>query len=535
MGISSTGSGISNELKKWLTQQTAYVFDPVRWAHDMLGFECDTWQVEALNDLIEKRFCAWSAGTGVGKSAALAIVILWFMSTRPFPKVPCTAPTQHQLFDVLWGEIAKWLRRNEMLSQMFKWTQTKVSLKGHEEEWFAVARTSKPKPGEQSAEGLQGFHADHILFVLDEGSAVPDQVYNAVDGAFTTDGSYAIVASNPTRRTGYFYNIFNDPRQKGLWALRYIDANKAKSVTPASIERIIKIYGKDHDYYRMKVLGTFPLNDATALFADYQVTEAHGRDLRFGEDDVVGISCDPARFGDDYTVFYIRKGCRIIDRFQLKSMDTMEVAKFGLDLFFTYRPSYYIIDVIGIGAGVVDRTKEELRKPENGKGKDVGKIIEVAVNGTPVDEEKFYNIRAEMFWHLHDIIDTLSIEKETPLLDEELPQIQYFWSRGESLIQIVPKKDLKDILGRSPNDADALALLFYPDVKKAVPLSKDALQIGAASTSKIRKRVDLDDLGEEATLKVAPIGARRYAPLISTASFHGAHESSRGLGWARKI
>lgn len=529
---------LSPELKRWFGQQVRYAFDPQAWAWEMLRFECDDWQKEALKDLIEKRFVAWKAGTGVGKSALLAVIILWFLSTRPFPRIPCTAPTQHQLFDVLWAEIAKWLRRNEMLAKLFSWTQTKVALKAHPEEWYAVARTSRPKPGEQSAEGLQGFHEENILYVIDEGSAVPDAVYNAVDGAFTTAGAYAIVASNPTRRSGYFYDIFNDPRHAGLWALRTVDANTAAKVERFSIERIIKIYGKDSDYYRMKVAGLFPLSDATSLFSDEAINGAHERELVFNPSDICVMSCDPARFGDDYTVFYVRKGRRVIDRHQIKSMSTVEVALFGLELFKRYNPSAYLIDVIGIGAGVVDSTKHELRKEEYGGGKDVGKVIEVSVNAAPVDENMFVNIRAEMYWHLSQIMNEISICMDTMLLDEELPKIRYFMARGESLIQIEPKKDLKAVLGRSPNDADALALLFYNEVQQGLYISTDAMKAGqlvgaalAALRADVAAMEDTEPQGDITPL-VGSVGISRYAPVLSTGR---AGNSSRSLGWARHL
>jgi hypothetical protein len=528
---------LSPEFKKWFSQQIRYAFDPQAWAWEMLRFECDTWQKQALNDLINKRFCAWAAGTGVGKSALLAVIILWFLSTRPFPRVPCTAPTQHQLFDILWAEIAKWLRRNEMLAKLFSWTQTKVCLKAHPEEWYAVARTSRPKPGEESAEGLQGFHEDNILYVIDEGSAVPDAVYNAVDGAFTTEGAYAIVASNPTRRTGYFYDIFNSPKHAGLWALRNVDANTARAVIPTSIQRVIQIYGKDSDYYRIKVAGVFPLSDATSLFSDEMLNAAHDREL-VSTNEVTVMSCDPARFGDDYTVFYVRKGRRIIDRHQLKSLDTVEVALFGLELFKRYTPAAYVIDSIGIGAGVIDTTIHELRKPENGKGKDVGKIIDVAVNGAPVNEEMFVNIRAEMYWHLSQIMDFVSIEIETILLDEELPKIKYFMAKNESLIQIEPKKDLKAILGRSPNDADALALSFYTEVKQGLKISTDAMKAGMVS-SPILSALKADTLvlenaeGSEGLTDSGRVGIGRYAAVTSSSGYLTG--SSRGSGWMRGV
>ncbi len=503
----------SSQLKKFVTQQAQYVNDPVKWAYDVLKFEADTWQAQALQDLVNRRFCAWSTGTGVGKSAILSVATLWFLSTRPFPRVPSTAPTEHQLNDILWAEHAKWLRRSELLSKMFKWTATKVALKGHEEEWYAVARTSRPKPGEQSAEGLQGFHSGNILFIVDEGSAVHDSIYNAMDGAFTTPDAYGIIASNPTRRTGYFFRILSDPRQQEMWALRIVDARTAKMVDKASIERIKKVYGEDSDYWRMKVMGLPPAIDASSLVSDEQVAEAHLRELGEEANAQTVMSCDPARFGDDYTVFFVRKGSKIIDRQCVKGMDTTQVTKIGKDLFDLYQPDAYLIDVIGVGAGVVDQSRALL-------GSKKGRVIEVNVGEKAYDEEKYVNKKAEMFWHLRTRIDSISIPFDTPLLDEELPVIKYMWDAGDTRIKIEKKEEVKRRLGRSPNDADSLALCFYNEVvHKQAHCSPSYFKVG----EQVIDQTVHPDQGFDVTAQSrSVVGARRYSEFRSTrlSQFH---------------
>lgn len=445
-----------------------------------------------VNDLLEHN------------TALLAVTILHFLSTRPFPKVPCTAPTQHQLFDVLWAEIAKWLRRSEMLSKAFKWTQTKVSLKGHEEEWFAVARTSRPKPGELAAEGLQGFHADNILFVVDEASPIEDPIFNAIDGAFTTAGAYAILASNPTRRSGYFYRTISDPEQVH-YKVRNVDANSAKAVTKQSIDRIIGLYGKDSDYYRVKVLGIPPLVDFAALISDEQMYAAHAREILGDSGLPVVVSCDPARFGDDDSTMFVRKGSKVVERISAHGMNTMTIADIVVNLIITYTASVCLIDVIGIGAGVVDRVRQLLKEK-----KYYCKVIEVNVAEKAENEEMFANRRAEMYWHLRTRIDSISLPGLTPLLDEEAVVIKY---SAEKKIQIQKKEELKSILGRSPNDADSLALLFYNEVCfPSLYASPTYFQIGEADTG---KRIEEEGFMDWVKEPAAPFGAQKYSQFRS--------------------
>lgn len=78
------------------------------------------------------------------------------------PKIPCTAPTKHQLHDILWAEVAKW--RTPAIQSEIEWTQEKLYMKSNPENWFAVPRTAT------QPDALQGFHADHLLYIIDEAS-----------------------------------------------------------------------------------------------------------------------------------------------------------------------------------------------------------------------------------------------------------------------------------------------------------------------------------------------------------------------------
>lgn len=122
-----------------------YADHPADFVEDLLHVTPDKNQRAILDSVAKNQMTSVRSGHGIGKSAVEAWTVIWFMSTRPFPKIPCTAPTQHQLFDILWAEISKWLRNNKALERELMWTKEKVYMKQYPEEWFAVARTaSKP-------------------------------------------------------------------------------------------------------------------------------------------------------------------------------------------------------------------------------------------------------------------------------------------------------------------------------------------------------------------------------------------------------
>ena len=441
--------------------QVRYAYDPAAWAEDIIGFTPDVWQREAMDRFINDRFLAIGTGTGVGKTAWLAVMILFFLSTRPFPKVPCTAPSQHQLFDQLWAEIAKWQRKSEYLQKLFKWTQTKVSMKDHPEEWFAVARTSRPQPGQDSAVGLQGFHADHILMIVDEASGVADQVMNAVDGAVTTAGAHVIMTGNPNRRSGYFYRALVDKRlhieHDGPFRTINVDCRDAKHCDPIHIERAYKIYGEDSDFFRVKVKGVPPLAEHSSLITPEQMFEAHIREPNKTGPTVLSI--DPARYGDDPTVMLLRQGMTFTKRVSLRSMDTMQVAKVAMDIIDEAEPDFICVDTIGIGSGVADKLRADLAK-RGWKNR----VHDVVVGEKAEDFQKFYNRRAELFWGLRTYVDLVSLPEDNDTLDEELTSIKYGWDQRDARIKLQSKDEIKRDLGRSPNDADAFAINFYPEI-----------------------------------------------------------------------
>lgn len=79
----------------------------------------------------------------------------------------------------------------------------------------------------------------------------------------------------------------------------------------------------------------------------------------------------------------------------------------------------------------------------------------------PHDRERFANHRAELYWGLRERFFHGDIQLPAdPLLSEELAQIKYVYT-ASSRIQIEAKEQLKRRLGRSPDRADMLAMLFY--------------------------------------------------------------------------
>ena len=170
------------------------------FAQEVLLFEPDDWQKQALMDLAESPKVAIKSGQGVGKTGMEAVALLWFLCCYPYPRIVATAPTKQQLHDVLWSEVSKWMSKSPLISDILKWTKTYIYMVGNEKRWFAVARTAT-KP-----ENMQGFHEDNMLFIVDEASGVADPIMEAILGTLSGSNNKLLLCGNPTRTSGTFYD-----------------------------------------------------------------------------------------------------------------------------------------------------------------------------------------------------------------------------------------------------------------------------------------------------------------------------------------
>lgn len=100
------------------------------FAQEVLLFEPDDWQKQALMDLAESPKVAIKSGQGVGKTGMEAVALLWFLCCYPYPRIVATAPTKQQLHDVLWSEVSKWMSKSPLLSDILKWTKTYIYIIG---------------------------------------------------------------------------------------------------------------------------------------------------------------------------------------------------------------------------------------------------------------------------------------------------------------------------------------------------------------------------------------------------------------------
>lgn len=428
---------------------------PCQFAKEILGANPTEQQWEASRALVAKRRVSIRSGHGTGKSTFMAWCVLWFLSCYFPAKVPATAPTSHQLEDVLWSEIAKWHRvmreRMPSLGEGFEWSNGAYRLKSKPSESFAVARTSRP----ERPEALQGFHSENILFLIDEASGVADNVFEVAEGALSTDGAFVVMAANPTRQSGYFFDSHH--KMRAAWAPLHWNGEDSPRVSREYIANMRKKYGERSPVYKVRVKGEF-VAAADGVISLELCEAAKVREVAVTPSARTIWGVDVARFGDDSSALAKRRGNHQLEPVkEWWGKDTMQTAglvKAEWDATpEKQRPIAINVDVIGIGAGVVDRLKE-MGLPV------VGINVAEAEAVNDKQERQFHRLRDELWWKGREWLEA----KDCKLCDDdetiaELTTPTYsLMSNG--LIKVEGKDELKARGVKSPDRADAWLLTF---------------------------------------------------------------------------
>lgn len=434
------------------------------------------YQRDVLAQLPVKRRVAVRGPHGLGKTGMEAIAVLWFALTRDAAgvdwKVATTAGAWRQLERYLWPEIKKWAKRirwdtlgrpplderTELLS---------LNLKLAHGTAFAVASSN--------AELIEGVHADSVFYIFDESKAISADTFEAAEGAFSgadpaggLPEAFALACSTPGEPNGMFYDIH--ARRPGLddWWPRHVtldEAIAARRVSAGWAEQRRKQWGADSAAFHNRVLGEFhssdedgviPLGWIEAAFDRWRAWDDAGRPMPDSGLRVVGV--DVARTGTDKTVMALRYADIVTELRRTSREDTMQTSGRVKGILDGNDGMTAVIDVIGIGAGVVDRCREQ-RLSVDGFNAAAG-----TKRRDGSGELGFVNQRAAAWWGLREALDpSVGSEVALPPDDVLLGDLTapHWRVASGGKIQVESKDDIRARIGRSPDDGDAVVMAFW--------------------------------------------------------------------------
>jgi len=393
---------------------------------------------------------------GVGKTYALAVVILWFLHTRIPSIVVTTAGTFQQLDRVLWAEI-RHLHQHSRVPLESQLMPRAPGISIGPKHFAEAISVDEPT-------AMLGRHSKNLLVAIDEGEGIKPDIFEAAE---RLQPRKTIVIGNPVAPEGPFYDLCTGAPD---WTARRIDGRNHPNILageqiipgailPTWINTIIRKFGQDSPEYVSMVCGGFPDQSVSSLIWFSWVEEAQKRQLT--RDSTVVISVDPARFGDDETAVVILDGPVHIETIGWRHLDLMETASKVLEIRRRWPDqsnTKVVVDTVGLGSGVADRLIEK------GLG-----VIQFAGSHAPrygrknVDRRKQYykNLRDEAWWGLRDAFQNGEIDLlDDPVLRRQLTSVHYEFKSG-GLIEIEQKKRMKERGLESPDRADALVMAWW--------------------------------------------------------------------------
>lgn len=404
------------------------------------------------------------SSNGNGKTF-LAALVTWHWNDVFFkPHILATANTGQQLRNVYWSDVSKvkglairdaatglsHLHSDfEMQGdKMFRKIDRAIGEQG--KEWLTELVTINVK-GTPDAQGesLSGRHSDYLLILGDEISGIPDAVFSPLDRTLTGPINLCFFIFNPTKNTGYAIDTQN--KNKESWLTLHWNALECENISKDQIERLRK-YGEDSPAYRIGVLGLPPVASENALIPYEWIQDAIDRDIVPTPYDAVILGCDVGGGGDRSTIC-IRQGGKIEPILSNNEKDTMKTVGWIGEHYHKNEASVCVVDSNGLGAGVADRLRELefMVHPVEGQGK------------SGVIDDNHLNNRAAMYMCLREQFQNKAISiPDSVELVNELGAMKMEQSGNKT--KIGSKKELRKVLGFSPDLADALAMTYaIPD------------------------------------------------------------------------
>jgi hypothetical protein len=431
--------------------------DPEKWIRERTRGEIWSKQREIMESVRDHKKTAVRSCHSAGKSHIAAATACWWIDSHEVGEafVVTTAPTFQQVRAILWRYMNRMHKAAKLPGIMH---QTEWNYGG---EIVAFGR----KPSDYSESAFQGIHAPKVLVILDEACGVPEALWTGAEVITTTPGCRILAIGNPDVPGTPFeracekwessikIDAYSTPNFTGEDVSESV---KSQLIDPQWVEDQAESWGRDNPLFIAKILAEFPKDAKDAVVRGSDVARCRiARELPYGPGELlpVELGVDVGGGGDD-TV--IRERCGpVAGREWVLNTDRPElIGPAVIEAIKETGATACKVDAIGVGAGLIG----ELRNSAEIVG---CKIVGVKASNSPSRSE-FANTRAEYWWMARELSERgewdLSNLKDDTVAQLLNPRYSINLS-GKILIE--KKEDIKDRLGRSPDNAEALILAYF--------------------------------------------------------------------------
>ena len=461
--------------------------EPDWWCEQTLGDSLWTKQREILRALADHEKVAVASCHGIGKTWLASRAALWFLHSFCPAIVATTAPTAHQVRNLLWKEIrTAHGRLPEELRDLSRCLTTELQFLTDDGSAVRPDHLAWGRSTDDQSQ-FQGVHGPYLMAIVDEAAGVADEIYEALD-TWAAGGVYReLLIGNPTSAEGKFYRAFNNPElnyhcirvavhDTPMWSGEDVpDRVRRLLIQPARVAEWAADWGEESPAFKSRVLAQFPEGDATSILIPLGWIEACvAREPRAEPGAQVQIGVDVARFGDDRTCIACRQGSTLYRLRSWTQKDTVEVIALvraeAQEALTRERsgPVVVNIDAGATGAAVFDVLKRD-------RTTDV-QYRAIAFGGGAQESDRFVCARDELMWGLRVLAQTGNNDPDLAISAPERAEVERLKAQvsatryeynARAKVKIESKDEMKSRGMPSPDEADAAALAFYrPNVRR---------------------------------------------------------------------
>lgn len=507
-----------------------YKYDPVGFCRDVLGETLTSDVQKVMESVVENPITIARSANGPGKTHGAGRVAAWFYRVHEDSKVfLAAAPPFENLKRLLWGEVMAVVRKKPALFEHD--IVRSLTILRHEQSYITGVAIPTSGTIEEREAKFSGKHAPFLLFIVDEGDAVPDEVYRGIESCMSGGFARLLIMFNPRAQFGPVYQKERNGQAKvvKLSALNHPNVTSGEDIIPGAVDRTTTIRrinewtrplaekekcnadcfdipdflvgttakalnGKIYEplkegtrkiiepAFSYMVLGEYPAQSEMQLISRDWIDKARSRYdtyvAQFGEVPPMGIEpvmgVDVAEFGTDTNAACLRYGNFIPPFITWSGVDPDDSARRALPIYLSKQCRLAFVDGTGIGAGIAP-SMVRLGRAKNQKVF----AMSVKVSSSPsshiiVEEGEFQYLRDQLWWAAREWLRTeKAMLPRDQLLLEEL-QTPLYKKNKRGKIEITNKDTMRKLLKRSPDRADALCLTFTPmERAKVIKLDLD--------------------------------------------------------------
>ena len=304
--------------------------------------------------------------------------------------------------------------------------------------------------GGENPDALKGQYIDGC--VMDEVAQMKPNMWGEVVAPCLADRKGWVTFIGTPKGMNLFFELYNKGLKNDNWYAKKFPATETGVFTAEELEEIRSSMSDAE--YRQEMLCDFTASSEYVLIPLDLVIKASKRvnlPQTYSWAPVV-IGVDVARFGDDSSVIYVRQGCHTIEVKKYKDLDLMQFADYVAAAITRHRAAATFVDVVGLGAGVVDRLTQ------------LGFSNVIAVNaGYTADNPKYKNKRAEMWDTAKKWLEDGGDIPDDPILIAQLSSVEYSFDPTDRMV-LEKKEDMKKRGLSSPDEAEGLFHTFFMPV-----------------------------------------------------------------------